>query len=71
MAAAKRRLPEEMGFSCKLSPAFHFIYRCTFENGLTEHELDHVIVGRWNGTPNQTQHLPVPSGLEEADGLFV
>ena len=52
LQAADRRLQEEMGFSCDLSPAFGFVYRAEFPNGLTEHEFDHVVVGRWNGTPS-------------------
>ncbi|MFM1932929.1 MAG: isopentenyl-diphosphate Delta-isomerase [Bacteroidota bacterium] len=43
--AATRRLKEEMGMSAALSHAFHFIYRTEFENGLIEHELDHVFIG--------------------------
>lgn len=48
-AAAHRRLREEMGFDTELEHAFHFIYRTPFENGLTEHELDHVFVGVYDG----------------------
>ena len=47
--AAYRRLSEEMGFDCDLIKAFHFIYRTEFENGLMEHELDHVFIGRYDG----------------------
>ncbi len=43
--AGKRRLKEEMGFSCELEKKFHFIYKASFDNGLIEHELDHVLVG--------------------------
>ena len=43
--AANRRLFEEMGMSCKLEYAFNFIYKVNFENGLTEHEFDHVFIG--------------------------
>lgn len=52
IAAGKRRLQEEMGFSCELEEVFSFIYKAPFDNGLTEHELDHVMVGRFNGKPN-------------------
>ncbi|UYQ92440.1 isopentenyl-diphosphate Delta-isomerase [Chitinophaga horti] len=54
MAAAHRRLKEEMGFDCGLEEAFHFTYRATFDNGLIEHEFDHVFIGHFNGeiTPN-------------------
>lgn len=43
--AAHRRLEEEMGFDCELEHAFAFLYRTDFENGLTEHEYDHVFFG--------------------------
>jgi isopentenyl-diphosphate delta-isomerase len=44
-AAARRRLREEMGFACALTPLFHFTYRAPVGDGLTEHEYDHVFVG--------------------------
>jgi isopentenyl-diphosphate Delta-isomerase len=43
--AALRRLQEEMGLTCELDHAFHFIYRAALDGGLTEHELDHVFIG--------------------------
>jgi isopentenyl-diphosphate delta-isomerase len=49
--AAKRRLAEELGVEAKLEHLYHFGYRAEFANGLIEHELDHVFVGRFNGTP--------------------
>jgi isopentenyl-diphosphate delta-isomerase len=49
--AGKRRLQEEMGFVTKLSELFSFIYKAPFDNGLTEHELDHVMVGKYNKEP--------------------
>jgi len=49
IAAGQRRLHEEMGFSAALEAAFSFIYRCEFDNGLTEHEFDHVLIGYSNG----------------------
>jgi isopentenyl-diphosphate delta-isomerase len=47
--AAVRRLQEEMGFTTTLQKAFSFIYEAAFENGLTEHEFDHVFIGEYNG----------------------
>jgi len=47
--AGKRRLQEEMGFCTSLEPAFSFTYRCEFDNGLIEHEFDHVLIGHSNG----------------------
>ncbi|MFC4739564.1 isopentenyl-diphosphate Delta-isomerase [Flavobacterium ponti] len=50
--AGKRRLKEEMGFETNLKELFHFIYKAPFDNGLTEHELDHVMIGYSNEEPN-------------------
>ena len=49
--AGKRRLYEEMGFSVPLQELFSFIYKAPFDNGLTEHELDHVMVGYFEAEP--------------------
>ncbi len=57
--AAHRRLKEEMGFDTELKEVFTFTYKAESESGLTEHELDHVFVGRFDGEPK-----PNP---EEAD----
>ncbi len=47
--AAHRRLMEEMGFDTLLQPVFHFTYEALLENGLTEHEYDHVFTGTFDG----------------------
>lgn len=49
--AGKRRLQEEMGFKTELKELFSFIYKAPFDNGLTEHELDHVMMGYGNDAP--------------------
>ena len=49
--AGSRRLFEEMGFKTELKELFHFIYKAPFDNGLTEHELDHVMIGYYNDAP--------------------
>ena len=49
--AGQRRLMEEMGFEVGLRELFHFIYKAPFDNGLTEHELDHVMIGYFNEDP--------------------
>ncbi len=49
--AGSRRLFEEMGFETGLKELFHFIYKAPFDNGLTEHELDHVMIGYYNDEP--------------------
>lgn len=43
--AADRRLKEEMGIACNLSYGFSFMYKVSFQNGLTENEFDHVYFG--------------------------
>lgn len=47
--AALRRLEEELGFTTTINKAFHFTYKAVFDNGLTEHEFDHVFVGDYEG----------------------
>ncbi len=43
--AAHRKLKQEMGFDTELREILKFIYKAEFDNGLTEHELDHVFIG--------------------------
>ncbi|MCB0446751.1 MAG: isopentenyl-diphosphate Delta-isomerase [Gelidibacter sp.] len=50
--AGKRRLQEEMGFVTQLNDTISFIYKAPFDNGLTEHEYDHILVGYYNDAPN-------------------
>ena len=49
--AGKRRLQEEMGFCTELTDVMSFIYKAPFDNGLTEHELDHILIGYYNTSP--------------------
>ncbi|MDP3352358.1 MAG: isopentenyl-diphosphate Delta-isomerase [Flavobacteriaceae bacterium] len=49
--AGKRRLQEEMGFVCELREVTSFIYNVQLENGLTEHELDHIMIGYYDDNP--------------------
>ncbi len=55
-----RRLLEEMGIICQLNPAFSYLYKTTFENGLTEHEFDHVFIGYYEGAAR-----PNPAEVED------
>lgn len=50
--AAVRRLKEELGFTTELVKVFDFTYRSEFENGLTEHEFDHVFLGIYDREPS-------------------
>ncbi|MGB3066076.1 isopentenyl-diphosphate Delta-isomerase [Sphingobacterium thalpophilum] len=53
LEAAKRRLLEELRIEASdLRDVFSFVYRAEFENGLTEHEFDHVLLGKFTGTPS-------------------
>lgn len=58
-AAAHRRLKEEMGFGCPLKEIHTFVYKAPLDNGIIEHELDHVFIGT-------TDVHPQPN-LEEAE----
>ena len=49
--AGMLRLDEEMGFSFTLEEFFSFIYKAPFDNGLNEHELDHVMLGHFEEVP--------------------
>ncbi len=57
--AAHRKLKQEMGFDTTLKEILKFTYKAEFDNKLTEHELDHVFVGVYDG-----EVIPDP---EEAD----
>jgi isopentenyl-diphosphate Delta-isomerase len=48
-AAARRRLAEEVGFSCELREISVFRYRADVGGGLVEHEVDHVFLGSFDG----------------------
>ncbi|WP_277012338.1 isopentenyl-diphosphate Delta-isomerase [Capnocytophaga granulosa] len=49
--AGERRLQEEMGLQVPLQEVFSFIYKAPFDNGLTEHEYDHVLIGYSDAQP--------------------
>ena len=51
LVAGARRLQEEMGFVVPLKETTSFIYKAPFDNGLTEHELDHILLGTYNDEP--------------------
>jgi isopentenyl-diphosphate Delta-isomerase len=60
IAAAERRLKEELNFTTELTPLFTFTYRASFDNGLIEHEFDHVFTGIYNG-----EIIPVPTEVSD------
>lgn len=48
LEAAQRRTMEELGIQPQIQHIFSFLYKAAFDNGLTEHEFDHVFIGQWN-----------------------
>lgn len=46
--AAGRRLQEELGFTCALTPLTHIYYRKNLDQGMIEHEYVHVFEGSYN-----------------------
>lgn len=50
--SAHRRLKEEMGFDTEVKKIGEYIYKVSFDNGLTEHEYIHVFIGRYNQEPH-------------------
>lgn len=60
-AAAARRLQEELGVSADMRKAFHFVYQAAFDNGLFEHEFDHVFIGH---APAASEIQPDPDEVE-------
>lgn len=52
LQAGKRRLKEEMGFTTDIKETTSFIYKAQFDNGLTEHEFDHILVGNFHYEPS-------------------
>lgn len=54
--AGRRRLREELGIDAALEAVGSFIYEAHDDStGLTEHELDHILVGRFEGEPRPDQ----------------
>ena len=61
--SARARLRHEFGFDAPLEELFSFVYRAEDPaSGLTEHEFDHVLVGRFDGQP-----APNPAEIEAFD----
>lgn len=54
--AASRRLMQEMGLKASLEHLFTFTYKALLENGLIEHETDHVFVGITDVLPRINHH---------------
>lgn len=64
LGAARRRLKEEMGMEADLQFVFKFMYKAPFDNLLTEHEIDHVFIGK-------TDQLPIINPEEVASYKYM
>ena len=49
--AMRRKLKQEMGIDVTPQFSHKFVYKTDLENNLTEHEYDHVYIGRYDGEP--------------------
>lgn len=69
LAAATRRLTEELDIATDLKQIFHFIYKAKDEeSGLTEHELDHVFIGNYEGSiPFNTEEVKAVRWISKAN----
>lgn len=74
IAAASRRLKEEMGIECSLTFAFKFIYNAALDNAMIEHELDYVYYGFSDDAPilneeetDQYKYISISSIENEVD----
>ena len=63
LADARVRLGEELGVTAEIEEVGSFVYRHTFENGITEYEFDHVLLGQID---RETPLSPDPA---EADAV--
>jgi len=50
--AGKRKLRQEMGFSCDLSFSHKFLYKVQLDNDLIEYEWDYILIGYYDGVPS-------------------
>ncbi len=64
LAAARRRLREEMGLDAGLKEVFSFVYRARLDHSLVEHEFDHIFIGI-------TDDVPQPDPEEVMDYCWV
>jgi isopentenyl-diphosphate delta-isomerase len=73
ITSAQKRLQEEMGFTTNLQKIFDFVYRAEFNNGLTEHEFDHIFAGEYEGIAEYNQEEVMAcsyKSMEELDNML-
>lgn len=64
LSAAQRRLKEELGLECLLEHKSDFLYRAELDNGLIEHEFDHIFIG-------YCDDVPMPDRNEVAEYMYL
>jgi isopentenyl-diphosphate Delta-isomerase len=67
--AGKRKLKQEMGFSCDLSYSHKFIYKVQLDNDLIEHEWDYVLIGYYDGIPAINENEAQAWKFESIDSI--
>jgi isopentenyl-diphosphate Delta-isomerase len=67
--AGKRKLKQEMGFSCDLSYSHKFIYKVKLDNDLIEHEWDYVLIGYYDGIPAINENEAQAWKFESIDSI--
>lgn len=68
LADAKVRLVEELGVETDVREIGHFVYRHAFENGMTEYEFDHVLLGQIS---RNTHLSPDPAEADAVEWMSV
>jgi isopentenyl-diphosphate Delta-isomerase len=69
LAAAQRRLKEEMGIEAPVEKVFDFIYKTKFDNGLTEYEFDHVFAGEYDKPVDFNKNEVMDSCYKDMPGI--
>jgi len=69
VSAAQRRLQEELGFVVPVTKVFDFLYKAAFDNGLIEHEFDHVLIGTYDGGINFAPEEVMATAYKKMDDI--
>ena len=69
LAAAQRRLKEEMGFEVPVEKVFDFIYKTKLDNGLTENEFDHVFTGEYDDAVDFNKNEVMDFCYKDVEGI--
>ena len=67
--AAKRRLMDEMGVETELEHIGELVYNISLDNGLSEHEYDHLYAGQFDGSVRINKKEVMDYAFEDMDKL--